>query len=136
MKDKLNELLKDKKKLIIIGIIVLILVIGIVMLFVIGKDKEIDTSNQNEESIVKGQEEVTKVIKEYVDSNITEINKYAKDNSKVEFTIKELKDIFNIDVTKFDKLKYGCSQDNTFIKFDNEYQDYIIVLGCSAFYID
>ena len=86
--------------------------------------------------LVKGQEEVTDLIKGYVDGNIVEIKEYAKNNSKVEFTIKELKGIFNIDTKNFDELKYGCSQDDTFIKLDSSYQDYTIVLGCSAFYIN
>ncbi len=132
--------MKDKKSLIIGGIIGLILVIGVVAVFLIkGQDKKeegVDSSKQNETDIVKGQEEVTNLIKGYVDGNIAEVKEYAQNNSKVEFTIKELKAIFNIDVTKFDELKYDCSQDNTFIKFDSNYQDYTIVLGCSAFYID
>ena len=131
--------MKDKKNLIIVGIVGLVLVILIVAIFLIkGKDKEksVDTNKQNDAEIVKGQEEVTNVIKGYVDGNLEKIREYAEENSKVEFTIKELKAIFSIDVTKFDELKYNCSQDDTFIKFDNNYQDYTIVLGCSAFYID
>ena len=131
--------MKDKKNLIIVGIVGLVLVILIVAIFLIkGKDKEksVDTNKQNDAEIVKGQEEVTNVIKGYVDGNLEKIREYANSNSKVEFTIKELKAIFSIDVTKFDELKYNCSQDDTFIKFDNNYQDYTIVLGCSAFYID
>ena len=131
--------MKDKKNLIIVGVVCLVLVILVVAIFLIkGKDKEksVDTNKQNESEIVKGQEEVTNVIKGYVDANLEKIREYANSNSKVEFTIKELKAIFSIDVTKFDELKYNCSQDDTFIKFDNNYQDYTIVLGCSAFYID
>ncbi len=131
--------MKDKKNLMIMGIVGLVLVILVVAIFLIkGKDKEksVDTNKQNEAEIVKGQEEVTNVIKGYVDGNLEKIREYANSNSKVEFTIKELKAIFSIDITKFDELKYDCSQDSTFIKFNNDYQDYTIVLGCSAFYID
>ena len=133
--------MKDKKNLMIVGIVGLVLVILVVAIFLIkgkGNEKEqgVDTNKQNETDVVKGQEEVTNVIKGYVDTDLEKIREYAKNNSKVEFTIKELKAIFSIDVTKFDELKYDCSQDSTFIKFNNDYQDYTIVLGCSAFYID
>ena len=134
--------MKGKMRLIIAGIIGLILAVLIFLGFFIVKEKEenkkegIDTSKQDKAAVVKGQEEVTKLVKSYVDGNYEKIKEYAEENSKVEFTIKELKGIFEIDTKKFNELKYGCSEDNTFIKLNNDYKDYVVVLGCSDFYID
>ena len=134
--------MKGKMRLIIAGIIGLILAVLIFLGFFIVKEKEenkkegIDTSKQDKAAVVKAQEEVTKLVKSYVDGNYEKIKEYAEENSKVEFTIKELKGIFEIDTKKFNELKYGCSEDNTFIKLNNDYKDYVVVLGCSDFYID
>ena len=128
--------LKDKKNLIIISIILIIIVVLSIIL-VIKKnndDKKIDTRKLDKEAIVKKQEEVTNLIKNYVD-NISNIKEYARDNSKIEFSIKELRGIFNIDTSKFTKLKYHCNEDTTFIKYDDNYNDYIIALDCKDFYL-
>lgn len=131
------EKLKDKKVLVGIGII-LVIIIAIIVYFAVTKDKDeegIDTSKLNNEEVVKGQEEVTNLIKGYVDG-ISNIKEYARDNSKVEFSIKELKGIFNIDTSSFDKLKYHCNEDNTFIKYDDDYNNYTVILDCSDFYLE
>ena len=127
--------LKDKKVLVGIGIIIII-IIGISLFFILkNKDKGINTDKLNDEEIVKGQEEVTNIIHSYVD-NISNIKEYAKDNSKVEFSIKELRGIFNIDTNSFKDSKYDCNEDNTFIKYDDDYNNYSIILDCKAFYLE
>ena len=125
----------DKRVLIGIGIIIII-IIGVSLFFIFrNKDKGINTNKLNDEEIVKGQEEVTNIIHGYVD-NISNIKEYAKDNSKVEFSIKELRGIFNIDTNSFKKSKYDCNEDNTFIKYDDNYDNYSIILDCKAFYLE
>ena len=130
------EKLKDKRVLVIIGVIIVI-VVTLVIFFIFRKDKEegIDTSKLDNTEVVKGQEEVTNLVRSYVD-NISNIKEYASTNSKIEFSIKELRGIFNVDTSEFNKLKYGCSEDNTFIKYDNDYKNYIVVLDCKDFYLD
>ena len=128
--------LKDKKNLIIISIILIIIVVLSIIL-VIKKnndDKKIDTRKLDKEAIVKKQEEVTNLIKNYVD-NISNIKEYARNNSKIEFSIKELRGIFNVDTSEFNKLKYSCNEDKTFIKYDNDYNNYTVMLDCEDFYL-
>ena len=96
----------DKRVLIGIGIIIII-IIGISLFFILkNKDKDINTKKLNDEEIVKGQEEVTNIVRGYVD-NISNIKEYARDNSKIEFSIKELRGIFNIDTSSFKNSKYN-----------------------------
>ena len=127
--------LKDKKVLMVIGII-LIIVVALVIIFTLRKEKEngINTRKLDKESVIKKQEEVTNLIKGYVD-NVSNIKEYAKTNSKVEFSLKELRGIFDVDISSFKKLKYHCNEDTTFVKYDNNYNDYIIVLDCKDFYL-
>ena len=126
--------LKDKRVLVGIGIVVVI-IIGIVCFFIFkNKDKEINTDKLNDEEIVKGQEEVTNLVRSYVD-NISNIKEYARNNSKIEFSIKELRGIFNVDTSEFNKLKYRCNEDKTFIKYDNDYNNYTVMLDCEDFYL-
>ena len=125
----------DKRVLIGIGIIIII-IIGISLFFILkNKDKDINTKKLNDEEIVKGQEEVTNIVRGYVD-NISNIKEYARDNSKIEFSIKELRGIFNIDTSSFKNSKYNCHEDTTFIKYDENYNDYIVLLDCKAFYLE
>ncbi len=125
----------DKRVLIGIGIIIII-IIGISLFFILkNKDKDINTKKLNDEEIVKGQEEVTNIVRGYVD-NISNIKEYARDNSKIEFSIKELRGIFNIDTSSFKNSKYNCNEDTTFIKYDENYNDYIVLLDCKAFYLE
>ena len=127
--------LKDKRVLVLIGVLVVI-IIALVIFFIFRKDKEeLDASKLDSSEVVKKQEEVTNLVRGYVD-NISNIKEYARNNSKVEFSIKELRGIFNVNTSKFTKLKYGCSEDNTFIKYDNDYENYIVVLDCKDFYLD
>ena len=130
------EKLKDKIVLVIIGVIIVI-VVTLVIFFIFRKDKEegIDTSKLDNTEVVKGQEEVTNLVRSYVD-NISNIKEYASTNSKIEFSIKELRGIFNVDTSEFNKLKYRCSEDKTFIKFDNEYNEYDVMIDCEDFYLD
>ena len=127
--------LKDKR---VLGLIclVLIIIVALVLFFVFRKDKEngIDTSKLDNSLVVKGQEEVTNLIRGYVD-NISNIREYAENNSKIEFSIKELRGIFNVDTSKFNKLKYDCHEDTTFIKYDNDYNEYDVMLDCEDFYL-
>ena len=128
--------LKDKR---VLGLIclVLIIIVALVLFFVFRKDKEngIDTSKLDNSLVVKGQEEVTNLIRGYVD-NISNIREYAENNSKIEFSIKELRGIFNVDTSEFNKLKYECHEDKTFIKYDNDYNNYTVMLDCEDFYLD
>ena len=127
----MKEVIKNKKNIIII--IALIIIILLSTLIILRK-KEIKTDKLDNKDIVEKQEEVINIIKKYVD-NKEEIREYAKDNSKIEFSIKELEGIFKIDVSEFKKLKYSCSLDNTFIKYNNDYSKYIVILDCKDFYL-
>ncbi len=128
--------LKDKRVLVVIGIVIVI-IIALIIFFSLKKDKEkkIDTSKLDSSEIVEGQEEVTNLVRSYVES-IDNIKEYAKDNSKIEFSVKELKGIFKIDTSEFNNLKYGCSDTKTFIKYDNDYNNYIVVIDCKDFYLN
>ena len=128
--------IKDKRVLVLIGII-LVIIIALVIFIVLKKDKKesIDTSKLDSEEVIKGQEEVTNLVKGYVEG-ISNINEYARNNSKIEFTIKELRGIFNVDTSAFSKLKYNCDENKTFIKYEQDYSDYSISIACEAFYLD
>ncbi len=127
----MKEILKDKKKLmelIVLLIVIIIIVVGVIIF--LNRD---ETSKLDDEKIVKEQKEVTDLVSSYVTE---EVKEYAIANSKIEFTIKELRGIFNTDTSKFNELKYGCSEDGTFIKYNNEYSDYSVMLDCKDFYLN
>ena len=127
----MKEVIKNKKNIIIIIALIIIILLSTLIIL---KNKEIKTDKLDNKDIVEKQEEVINIIKKYVD-NKEEIREYAKENSKIEFSIKELEGIFKIDVSEFKKLKYSCSLDNTFIKYNNDYSKYIVILDCKDFYL-
>ena len=87
--------LKDKRVLVLIGVVVVI-IIALVIFFIFIKDKgELDASKLNSSEVVKKQEEVTNLVRGYVD-NISNIKEYARNNSKVEFSIKELRGLLSM----------------------------------------
>ena len=134
-----------KKKIIIISLIIFVIIITAITIFLILKKDETENNlpaeeiNQNIEIFsnerVTKQEEVTNTVKAIVDS-INSLNTYAKNNQKSIFTIGDLQDIFQADITKFKELPYSCSIEGTFINFDESYQDYNIIMDCQEFYLD
>ena len=124
----MKEIINNKKNIIVISIIlVLIIIVSVVLIL-----RKTDASKLDDEKIVKEQEEVINLVKSYVTE---EVEDYAKENSKIEFSVKELRGIFNIDVSEFKELKYTCDENTTFIKYNNDYSDYIVVLDCQDFYL-
>lgn len=137
--------MKKKKVIIIVSLIILVIIIVIISAILIIKkanNKETNLPDENNQNVeifsnerITKQEEVTDTIKEIVDS-INSLNTYAKNNQKSTFTIRELQDIFQADITKFKELPYSCSIEGTFINFDESYQDYNIIMDCQEFYLD
>ena len=84
--------------------------------------------------IVEGKErlEAEEETNEVVYKMLRDINiiKYAKDNKKEKVTLKELQKNFNIDTTSFEDMKYNCSIENTYLKFNEDYSEYAIVYDC------
>ena len=93
---------------------------------------KLDTSKLNEKDIINKQNNVTSIIKKYVD-NIPTLSNYAKDNSATKVTLKELKEVFGVNIDEV--LNNKCSED-TFIKYNDDYSNCVIVLGCADFYIN
>ena len=102
--------MKKKKVIIIVSLIILVIIIVIISAILIIKkanNKETNLPDENNQNVeifsnerITKQEEVTDTIKEIVDS-INSLNTYAKNNQKSTFTIRELQDIFQADITKF-----------------------------------
>mgnify|MGYP007113988991 CR=1 FL=1 len=137
--------MKKKKVIMIVSLIILVIIIIIISAILIIKkanNKETNLPDENNQNVeifsnerVTKQEEVTNTVKAIVDS-INSLNTYAKNNQKSTFTIRELQDIFQADITKFKELPYSCSIEGTFINFDESYQDYNIIMDCQEFYLD
>ena len=115
-------------------IIILILIIVLVLLKINNKPlKEKEEIKIESKEIIEGkerleaEEETNKVVYEMLrDINIIE---YAKNNKKEKITLKELKETFKIDTTLFEKMKYNCSIENTYLKFNEDYS-YSIIFDC------
>lgn len=137
--------MKKKKVIMIVSLIILVIIIIIISAILIIKkanNKETNLPDENNQNVeifsnerVTKQEEVTNTVKAIVDS-INSLNTYAKNNQKSTFTIRELQDIFQADITKFKELPYSCSIEGTFINFDESYQNYNIIMDCQEFYLD
>ena len=117
-------------------IIILILIITILLIKDNKKPLESNEENREEsQEIIEGEErleaeeETNKVVYEMLrDINIIE---YAKNNKKEKVSLKELKEIFKIDTTLFEEMKYNCSIENTYLKFNEDYNQYSIVYDCT-----
>ena len=125
--------MNKKKKIMLISLIATIIVIVIVIISLTLFIKSKNSSTIKEDNKEQKQQEVITIISNYVDKNV---QKYAKTNSKERFSIKELKGIFNKDISKFNKLPYGCHEETTFIKYNEDYSDYIVLLDCQEFYLN
>lgn len=115
-------------------IIILILIIVLVLLKINNKPlKEKEEIKIESKEIIEGkerleaEEETNKVVYEMLrDINIIE---YAKNNRKEKVSLKELKETFNLDTTIFENMKYNCSIENTYLKFNEDYS-YSIIFDC------
>lgn len=129
------------KKVIILGSIILI--IGIILV-TIGllinnheqKTKPIDNPSNLDGNIL-GEERANietisiDLIEKYM-KKIPNLEEYAKENNKTSFSISDLKSIFNIDISEFEKLEYNCNPDSTIISYTDDYNDYYITLYCEV----
>ena len=125
--------MKNKKYVLIVIIFVIIIIISSSVLIILHNKSQ--TSKLTREETVKAQEEVVNLVRNYV-NGIENIKEYAQKNSKIEFTIKELKGIFEIDTSTFENLKYDCNENNSFIKYNNDYTKYQVILDCKTFKLD
>ena len=128
---------KNKKIIIIIAILIVFLIVTTILYFLIfhrPKEEEI-IYNNNQETKMSKQEKVTDLINNYVDNN-PEIFNYAKNNNLEQLTLLELKNILKIDISEFNELPYKCNEEETFIKFEDNYSKYFIVIACDEFLLN
>ena len=131
---------------IIIILSLIILVIGIIIV-VIGllnnkneqKSNPVDNSSNLDGNILGEERENIEtnsinLIEEYMEK-IPNLKEYAKDNNITSFSISDLKNIFNLDISEFEKLEYNCRPDSTIIEFTTDYSDYNVTLTCEALFL-
>ena len=89
---------------------------------------ELPTDIIEGEERLEAEEETNKVVYEMLRD--IDIIKYAKNNQQEKVSLKELRETFNLDTTTFEEMKYNCSIENTYLKFNEDYNQYSIVYDC------
>ncbi len=132
--------MKGKRKIKSDIILMTIVIVAIVLVVIVGKTKKELTNNASPNEIkqllgeerVEAKEEVLKVIEKYI-SNIDLIKNYLEEQNERKITIKELKEKVGMNISEFEKLKYGCMPEYTQIDFSEDFDKHTISLTCQSF---
>ncbi len=86
------------------------------------------------EDRIIAEDNIIEVINKYLDNS--KIKEYLTSKNQKKISIKELKENLKVDISEFEKLKYGCNSELTTINYNSDYTDYNITLTCDVFFME
>ena len=132
------KIAKTNKKIILLFFLIglSLVVLGIVLSHKYLPKKVVDepVKDLRGEDRIIAQDDIKEVIEKYI-SNY-KIKEYLSSKNETKITIKDLKEKLNIDISEFEKLKYGCDSEYTTIDFNLDYSNYTFTLKCDAFLME
>ena len=127
--------MKKKKKIILLIIfsVIGIALISVSIFLTIPKELSSPVKELLGEERTEISNEIISIVEEYVsDKNL--IKDYLDSKEQKRITVKEIKEDLKIDVSKFEKKEYGCSDEYTTIDFNDDYSDHVISITCSILF--
>ncbi len=119
--------MKNKIKMIVSIIVILLSITLIIVVNKIAKKE-----NNKEETIAEKEDKTIEMVDNIMIDK--DIYKYAKENNINRISISDIETKLKKDISKFNKLYYGCNTKTTFVVFNDDYTDYTLYLDCKDFY--